>query len=503
MKRSSGILMHITSLPNDQGIGSFGEEAYKFVDFLQKTKQTYWQILPLTTTSYGDSPYQSFSAFAGNTHLIDLRELVKQGYLSPDDLQNEINQTSPDQVNYSQIFQQRRPLLEKAVSNFEARASMQEKESLKEFLNKQKSWLDPFCHYMTIKEHFELKSWVDWPFVYQDHLSEDVQQLLRQKKSNIRYHQMTQFWFFQQWHALKEYANQANIKIIGDLPIYVAYDSVEMWQSRHLFDVDAQGRALSLAGTPPDYFTPEGQFWGNPIYNWKYMAETNYSWWIERIKFNLEIYDILRIDHFRGFESYWAVPSGASSAAEGYWVKGPGLALFHALEEALGKDLPIIAEDLGFMTEEVIAMREATGYPGMKILQFGFDAQADSLDLPHHYPVNSIAYVGTHDNETARGWWEDSTNQAQRDQVDNYLNRRLGQSASQVLNRGLAASVSQVAIYTMQDLLNLDNDARMNEPSTIGCNWQWRLKHWPLPTDVEEELLNLTETYFRVNPSLK
>ncbi|MGX7107702.1 4-alpha-glucanotransferase [Hutsoniella sourekii] len=501
MQRTSGVLMHISSLANRYGIGSFGQEAYQFVDFLRNSKQTYWQILPLTTTSYGDSPYQSFSAFAGNTHLIDLEALVQAGWLQAADLEAIPFQERADQVDYHRIFQVRRPLLEKAVQSFQAQASSKDQEALADFIQEQASWLDPFCRYMAVKEAFDLKSWTQWPQAYQDAHSQAVQELVEDQEAVVYYHQVTQFWFFQQWQALKAYANRSGIQIIGDMPIYVAYDSVEMWLDRDLFKTDAKGRAAALAGTPPDNFTADGQFWGNPIYDWDYMKQTGYAWWIDRIQASLELYDVLRIDHFRGFESYWEVPADAQTAAEGRWVKGPGLDLFQALQKALG-DLPIIAEDLGFMTDEVIAMRDATGYPGMKILQFGFEGDSDSTDLPHHYPVNSIAYVGTHDNETARGWWEDTANQDQRDQVDRYLNRRPGQAPSQVLNQGLAASVSQVVIYTMQDLLDLGNEARMNQPSTIGCNWQWRMSRPQVPQAIQEELTQITETYFRVNPQL-
>ena len=502
MQRTSGVLMHITSLANQFGIGSFGQEAYRFVDFLEETGQTYWQILPLTTTSYGDSPYQSFSAFAGNTHLIDFEQLIQSSYLTSEDLKEITFYHRPDQVDYAMIFHQRRPILELAVQRFKASASEEEKTNLNHFIEAQQDWLIPFCEYMTVKECFDLKSWTEWAEPYRNYQSKEVESLLEQEADKIYYHQVTQYWFYQQWLSLKTYANEHNIQIIGDMPIYVAMDSVEMWQDGQMFKTDEAGLPTALAGTPPDQFTSDGQFWGNPIYDWDFMAEDGYAWWIRRIEASFELYDVLRIDHFRGFESYWEVPAGAKTAAEGYWVKGPGMKLFDALNNALGT-LPIIAEDLGFMTQEVIDMRHATGYPGMKILQFGFNGQGDSTDLPHHYPAHSVAYVGTHDNETARGWWEDSTNQAQRDQVDAYLNRKPGQSASAVLNRGLAASVSNTVIYSMQDLLDLDNNARMNTPSTIGCNWKWRMVSDEVPMDVKEQLLELTETYFRMNPYKK
>ncbi|WP_195866638.1 4-alpha-glucanotransferase [Aerococcus sanguinicola] len=501
MERTSGVLLHITSLASPYGIGSFGRAAYEFVDFLSACKQSYWQILPLTTTSYGDSPYQSFSAFAGNTHLIDFDRLVEAGYLKASDLEDLSFAENPEVVDYGRIFRVRRPLLEKAVATFQ-KDKKDKSRDFKDFVQSNQDWLEAFCQYMTVKESFDLKAWYDWPEAYRTYQIDQVKTLCWDHADCYNYHLITQYFFFKQWEALKAYANQKHIQIIGDMPIYVARDSVEMWTQPAMFKTDANKDPLTVAGTPPDNFSDTGQYWGNPIYDWDYMADQGYQWWIQRMAKSFEMYDIVRIDHFRGFESFWEVPYGSETAASGHWTKGPGLKLFKALKDALG-DLAIIAEDLGFMTDEVIEMREATGYPGMKILQFAFNGKTDSLDLPHHYSANTIAYVGTHDNETARGWYEESANQSQRDQVDAYLNRRKGEAASHALNRGIAASSSQIAIYTMQDLLNLGNRARMNTPSTIGCNWQWRMAEDALTADVYEQLTDLTETYFRANPKFK
>lgn len=500
MKRSSGVLMHVSSLPNDLGIGSFGQEAYDFIDFLVQTKQTYWQVLPLTTTSYGDSPYQSFSAYAGNTHFIDLHTLVEAGYLEDEQLQQATFGADPTKVDYGQIFAARRPLLEAATKAFQAAGGM-ESVAFRTFLTENAAWLAPFARYMTVKEGFENKAWYEWSAAYRTYEEERVRTYCTKHQFRYDYHLVTQFFFDQQWQALKSYANENHIQIIGDIPIYVAQDSVEMWMFPHLFKVDADGRPTMVAGTPPDGFSDKGQYWGNPVYDWEAMAREHYDWWIGRIAHNFRLYDVLRIDHFKGFESYWEIPFGSPDPSYGHWEKGPGYALFETIKQELGP-LAIIAEDLGFMNEDVVALREATGFPGMKILSFGFNGECDSLDLPHHYVKNSVAYVGTHDNETARGWYEDTATPRQREQMTHYLKADSNEAPAQVLNRGIAAAVSDLAVYTMQNLLNLDNDARMNEPATIGGNWQWRMTADQYRPELTTQLLDLTETYFRTNTAL-
>lgn len=493
MNRASGVLMHISSLPGPFGIGTFGKSAYDFVDFLKETKQTYWQILPLTTTSYGDSPYQSFSAFAGNTYFIDFALLEEAGLLSRDDYESVDFGQDPENVDYALIYKVKRPILEIAVKNFVQQGNFEE---YYQFEESAKDWLIDFSEFMSIKENFNEKPWYQWD---DESISRDPDKMSYYRetlKDQIIYHKVTQFFFFSQYKALKEYANQQNIQIIGDIPIYVARDSVEMWATPQYFKMKNKIEPTHVAGTPPDDFTDEGQFWGNPIYDWEYMKETGYAWWIWRLKESFKLYDVVRIDHFRGFESYWEVPYNSESAAEGSWAPGPGYDLFKHINDALG-DLNIIAEDLGFMTQEVIDMRDKTGYPGMKILQFGFNGVEDSIELPHNYIPNTVAYVGTHDNMTARGWYEDTTNQAVRDQLDAYLNRRPGERISQALNRGIASSVSNLVIYTMQDLLDLDNRARMNEPSTIGGNWQWRMLKGAITKPLKESLTAITKEYFR------
>lgn len=501
MVRSSGVLMHISSLPGSQGIGTFGKEAYNFVNFLVETKQSYWQILPLTTTSYGDSPYQSFSAFAGNTHFIDFYLLKEEGLLKATDFEKIDFSNHPESVDYSRIFKLRRPILEAAVKNF-IKADKSSEYNL--FVKENEEWLIPFSEYMAIKESFNLAPWYQWDEAVIQRDSKIMEEYRDKLKDEITYHKVTQYFFMKQYKALKEYANQAGISIIGDIPIYVARDSVEMWTTPEFFKMKNAVEPLFVAGTPPDGFSDEGQYWGNPIYDWEYMKRNKYKWWIWRLEESFKLYDVVRIDHFRGFESYWQVPYGSASSADGEWVKGPGYDLFEHINQALG-EVNIIAEDLGFLTDEVIEMRNKTGYPGMKILQFGFNGEEDSIELPHNHIQNTVVYVGTHDNMTAKGWYEDAASQIVRDQMDEYLIRRPGEKPSAALNRGIASSVSDLAIYTMQDLLDLDNRARMNEPSTIGTNWQWRMTDDAITTDIIEHLRNITETYFRAptNPDAK
>ena len=498
-KRQSGVLMHISSLPGKYGIGSFGQSAYDFVDFLVRTKQRYWQILPLGTTSYGDSPYQSFSAFAGNTYFIDFDILIEEGLLDEADVKGADFGDDPRKVDYAKIFDARRPIMEKAVARFLKADDLSDYES---FVEQNAAWLEVFAEYMAIKEHFDNLAWTEWPDEAIRRREAASLASYREKLADkLTYHRVTQYLFFKQWLRLKAYANEHHIEIVGDMPIYVAADSADVWAQPHFFKTDAVGKPTCVAGCPPDEFSETGQLWGNPIYDWEAMDKDGYAWWIERLRESFKIYDIVRIDHFRGFESYWEVPAGSETSASGKWVKGPDYKLFAAVKEALG-DLNIIAEDLGFMTDEVIELRERTGFPGMKILQFAFNPDDESIDSPHLAPNNSVMYTGTHDNNTVLGWYKDEIDDATRQYMAQYTNRKEYETVPHAMLRTIFASVSFMAIATMQDLLELDSAARMNYPSTIGGNWTWRMTAEELNPIVEGKLYSLTKTYRRMNTDL-
>lgn len=498
-KRQSGVLMHISSLPGKYGIGSFGQSAYDFVDFLVRTKQRYWQILPLGTTSYGDSPYQSFSAFAGNTYFIDFDILIEEGLLNEADVKGADFGDDPRKVDYAKIFDARRPIMEKAVARFLKAEDLSDYES---FVEQNAAWLEVFAEYMAIKEHFDNLAWTEWPDEAIRRREAASLASYREKLADkLTYHRVTQYLFFKQWLRLKAYANEHHIEIVGDMPIYVAADSADVWAQPHFFKTDAVGKPTCVAGCPPDEFSETGQLWGNPIYDWEAMDKDGYAWWIERLRESFKIYDIVRIDHFRGFESYWEVPADSETSATGKWVKGPDYKLFAAVKEALG-DLNIIAEDLGFMTDEVIELRERTGFPGMKILQFAFNPDDESIDSPHLAPNNSVMYTGTHDNNTVLGWYKDEIDDATRQYMAQYTNRKEYETVPHAMLRTIFASVSFMAIATMQDLLELDSAARMNYPSTIGGNWTWRMTAEELNPIVEGELYSLTKTYRRMNTDL-
>src|SRR3712207_6174621 len=397
LKRSSGVLMHISSLPGKFGIGTFGKEAYRFVDFLEETKQSYWQILPLTTTGYGDSPYQSFSAIAGNINFIDFDMLREEKLLLEEDYQNVFYGENREKVNYCAVYESRKLVLAKAVLHFQE--SEKWMAALEEFQRENRFWLEDFSEYMAIKSYFSnqaLQDWKDEKIRKREKASLEKYRMVL--KEEILYHSISQFLFFYQWHKLKDYANKKGIQIIGDMPIYVSRDSVEMWTMPDLFKLDKSGKALYVAGCPADDFSPDGQLWGNPIYNWKVHQEKKYSWWVYRIQESLKIYDVIRIDHFKGFSDYWQISGDAAVAKEGSWEPGPGLELFDTIKKELG-DVPIIAENLGFIDEKAKKLLEDCGFPGMKVLQFAFEGGAENQDLPYHYIQNSVARSEEHTSE--------------------------------------------------------------------------------------------------------
>ncbi|WP_314085836.1 4-alpha-glucanotransferase [uncultured Gemella sp.] len=491
-KRSSGVLMHITSLPGQFGIGTFGKSAYDFVDFLEETKQTYWQILPLTTTSYGDSPYQSFSAVAGNLNLIDFSLLKEDGLLEESDYVDVNFGENSEKVDYALLFEARRPILEKAVANtIKNRKVLAE---IEKFEAENSSWLADYAEYMAIKESFGYKSFIHWDEEIKRGDETSRVKYRTELQDSIRYYTVTQYFFFKQWLALKEYANSKGVKIIGDMPIYVSADSVEMWTMPELFKVDENNEPLYVAGCPADDFSPTGQLWGNPIYDWQKHKEQEFSWWIYRVQESFKIYDVLRIDHFKGFSDFWQIDRDAENAVNGTWEAGPGIELFQKIKEQLG-DLPIIAENLGFIDEKAEKLLDDSGYPGMKILQFAFPGE-DNLDRPHHYTQNSVAYTGTHDNDVVNGWYE-KLSESERKLVSDYLNRRDDEKITEAMIREIYSSVSDYAIVTMQDLLDKDATSRMNVPSTVGGNWEWRMLAEDLTEEIKEFLRNITVRYSR------
>lgn len=492
MERSSGILMHISSLYGKFGIGSFGKEAYKFIDFLKKSGQKYWQILPIGHTSYGDSPYQCFSAFAGNPHFIDLDFLQEEGLLDKEDYNNIDFGKKEDEINYGTIFLARQNIFKIAFERFNKLI----RSDFEIFKEKNKFWLEDYSLYMAVKEHFNLKSWQEWDKDIRTREPLAIEKYTFILKSKIEYWNFIQYKFFEQWGKLKAYANKNEISIIGDIPIYVAEDGSDVWSNPQMFKIDDYMKPIVVSGCPPDSFSKTGQLWGNPIYNWEKLEDDNYSWWILRIKESFKLYDVVRIDHFRGFESYWEIPYGDKTAENGKWVKGPGMKLINTIKNELG-DLNIIAEDLGYLTEDFFKFKKETGYPGMRVLQFAFGGE-DSEYLPHNYNTQCIAYTGTHDNDTIKGWIEDTGDNIEVKRAKNYLQLTREEGYNFGFIRGVWSSVSYLAIAPMQDFLNLGNEARINLPSTLGGNWQWRVKEDQLSNELAEKIYELTKRYGRV-----
>lgn len=489
--RSSGILMHISSLPGPYGIGDFGKGAYDFVDFLDRAGIKNWQILPLGITGFGDSPYQNFSAFAGNPYFIDLNEFLEEGFLDREEIELFPLGDDPTRVDYGTLYKNKMELLRRA--NKRARRKLDKE--VRDFYEEEKSWLRDYALFMAIKNEFDGLSWLKWPAEYKNINSKEVQEFETSHEKEMFFHVFIQYFFFRQWKRLKNYANDKNIRIIGDIPIYVAEDSSDIWGNPQNFKVDESLVPITVAGCPPDAFSNTGQLWGNPIYNWSAMEDDGYRWWIKRIKASFELYDMVRIDHFRGFEAYWEIKNGSLNAVTGQWTKGPNYKLFERVREELG-ELNIIAEDLGFLTEEVYDLIAKTGYPGMKVLQFAFDAREESNYLPHTYDKNCVVYTGTHDNDTIMGWIRNV-----KPEDLNYAGKYLKLSFEEGLNwgfiRGAFSSVADLCIIPMQDFLGLGEEARMNTPSTLGNNWEWRMKEDAITNRLIEKISNLTRMYGR------
>lgn len=482
--------MHISSLPGPYGIGDLGREAYAFADFLKTTGTRYWQILPLGITGYGDSPYQSFSAFAGNPYFIDLDEFIEKGYLTPAEIEAADLGTDPERVDFGRLYQNKMPLLKKAYE----RAAASLKDQLKDFINEE-DWVWDFALFMAVKSRHGGISWQEWPDPYKLRDPYTLEEFTREYKEEIHFWVFTQYFFFRQWLKLKDYVNGAGIRIIGDIPIYVAEDGADIWAAPDMFRLDKRLAPVTVAGCPPDAFSKDGQLWGNPIYDWKKMKQDGYAWWIRRIRESFRLYDTIRIDHFRGFESYWEIPAGADTAAVGRWVKGPGLGLFRKIRQELG-ELDILAENLGFLTEEVDQLIEAAGFPGMNVLVFAFDSREDSDYLPHNYVRNSVVYTGNHDTQTVRGYL-DAAPAEESAFAREYLKLDSKEGPNIGFMRGAWSSVSYLALAPVQDLLGLDDAARFNIPSTLGNNWVWRMRAGALDGSVQKKLKRLNKTYRR------
>ncbi|NLT72952.1 MAG: 4-alpha-glucanotransferase [Chloroflexi bacterium] len=485
-RRRAGILCHPTSLPGPFGIGGLGESAYRFIDWLSTAGLSAWQVLPLGPTGYGDSPYQPFSAFAGNPLLIDLVDLVEKGLLHPDMLPLSEDCDSSF-VDYGQVIQMKRKMLNEAYANRQ-RASGALREGFAQFRDEQASWLADYGLFMALKEQLGGGPWPEWPTSL---VRRDPDALADQRahlKEEIDYHVYAQFLFEEQWQRLHEYARKRGISIIGDLPIFVGHDSADVWSHQELFVLDEMGQPSVVAGVPPDYFSPTGQRWGNPLYRWTIMADDGYAWWVRRLRRTLELVDQVRIDHFRGFVNYWEVPASEPTATNGRWLPGPGRAFFDAIASALGT-LPIIAEDLGMITPDVTELRQALGLPGMTVLQFAFDGEIANPHIPHNHVRRSVVYTGTHDNDTTCGWYQElSEREAHRVRV--YTGSD-GSDISWQLIRLAMSSVSDLAVFPVQDVLSLGSWARMNSPGKAQANWTWRFRRDDLSAELAAALADL------------
>ena len=491
--RESGILMHITSLPGPYGIGTMGEQAYAFVDFLKEAGQKCWQILPLNPTGYGDSPYQSCSTYAGNHYLIDLDMLVKNGLLEQQELEGIEWFRREDKVDFGLQYNNRLKVLRLAYNRFEGGAAFDD------FCRENSSWLADFALFMALKDLFGGKPWYQWEDALKFRQSDALWEIRHKLADEIRFFSFVQFLFQQQWSALRSYAHEAGIRIIGDVPIYVPYDSADVWTAPELFQLDETLVPTHVAGCPPDAFSADGQLWGNPLYRWDVLAADGYSWWMRRLAAAGERYDVVRLDHFRGFESYWAVPFGDDTAKNGRWVVGPGMDFMRTIHDEL-PHLGLIAEDLGFLTQEVLDLRDDSGYPGMKVLGFAFDSREPSDYLPHTYPVNSVCYTGTHDNMTTRQWFDSASADAVAYAAE-YM--ALSDQEGYVWGtiRTAMASVSQLCVIPLQDYLDIGAEGRMNFPGTLSdCNWTWRTKYGTINGVLAEKIRRLTKLYGRLQP---
>ncbi|MBS6956555.1 MAG: 4-alpha-glucanotransferase [Enterocloster asparagiformis] len=498
MRRESGILLSIASLPSRYGIGCFSKEAYEFVDQLKEAGQSYWQILPLGPTSYGDSPYQSFSTFAGNPYYISLEELIRQGLLTEAECEAADLGEDEGQVDYEKLYQNRFLLLRKAYERSDAGSDGR----FIRFKEENAWWLDDYALYMAVKARFDQAAWTQWAEDIRLRWQNALDYYRRELYFDIEFHQYLQFLFMEQWNKLKAYANGRGIRIVGDIPIYVALDSADTWAHPELFQLDRDNVPQAVAGCPPDGFSAEGQLWGNPLYRWEYHRQTGYSWWITRLSYCYRLYDVVRIDHFRGFDQYFSIPAGAENAVNGHWEQGPGIDLFRRVREALGEK-EIIAEDLGYVTDSVRRLVAETGYPGMKVLEFAFDSRDSGCAsdyLPHNYPENCVAYTGTHDNETIAGWFCSIRPEEQKLARDYLCDHYTPAGKLHLPFISLVMrSQARICIIPIQDYMGLGNECRINTPSTVGGNWKWRLKPGEISRELLEEIAAVTLRYGRWN----
>ena len=489
--RRSGVLMPVSSLPSRFGIGGFSKEAYDFVDFLAASGQSLWQILPLGPTGYGDSPYQSFSTFAGSPYYISLDALIEEGLLTEEECSSVDFGNDTKRVDYEKIYYTRFELLRKAFE----RANRSDDADYSAFVKENELWLKDYAMYMAVKDSLGGVSWIEWDEEIRLRKPKAMKKYEKELADDIAFYSYQQYLFSKHWSALKEYANKKGIQIVGDIPIYVAFDSADTWAKPELFQLDQKNVPTAVAGCPPDAFSATGQLWGNPLYRWDYHEETGFAWWMQRLAHCFDIYDIVRIDHFRGFDEYWAVPYGDETAENGEWKPGPGYKLFEVMKKTLG-NRAVIAEDLGFLTPSVLKLVKKTGYPGMKILQFAFDATGESDYLPHKYPNNCVVYTGTHDNDTVNGWLA-TLNKKDLAFVKKYVNVKRTPELCETLIRTALGSVADTAVIPMQDYLGLGGEARINTPSTLGGNWEWRMERDACTEELSKHMLELAWIYGR------
>lgn len=491
--RRNGMLLPIASLPSPYGIGGFSKEAYEFIDLLEETGQKLWQILPLGPTSYGDSPYQSFSTFAGNPYFIDLDTLAEKGWLTKEACEASDYGDNESYIDYGKIYNSRFVLLKQAFLNSDILSD----EKFTEFCKDNQHWLPDYALYMALKNQNDGKSWIEWEEEIRLRKPEAVEYYKKELEEECNFYEFLQYEFHEQWTKVKEYAHEKGIQIVGDVPIYVAFDSADTWANPELFQLDEKNLPLGVAGCPPDAFSATGQLWGNPLYNWAYHKKTGYDWWLKRIAYCFDLYDIVRIDHFRGFDEYYSIPYGDETAVNGHWEKGPGMDLFDTVKEKLG-ELDIIAEDLGFLTESVFQLLKDSGYPGMKVLQFAFDPSEDSDYLTYKYQRNCVVYTGTHDNDTTAGWFE-KLSDGDKEVALRYMNSFYTPKEEQHWDLIALAmrSTADTCIIPVQDFLGLGSEARINMPSTLGDNWKWRMTKGAFSEELKEKIRRMTKLYGR------